>query len=318
MKRLIMDGPKKSSVVDVPDLVPGDNQVLIKVKYCGVCMSEHYSWSVAKKGDVFGHEPMGHVAAVGKNVTRFKIGDRVSGLGGAAFSEYTITNEKTTFHIPDSIPDVDATLEPLMCLLSAANKLAIPVIGDTVAVVGTGYMGLGAVSLLKQVKGAGRVVAVDLRPEARANALKYGADEVYAPDEIPEEYIADMAHISGRGFSVVAEWGETAESLDLAIKLTKMNGQLGIGAYHTGGNRSVDVQLLNVKSIDALSTHPRHTEDEFVTLGNNVIRLLDSGKWKFINLPHKIFKLNEFDLAHEEIHEKPGNYIKGLIDCTRW
>jgi L-iditol 2-dehydrogenase len=318
MKQLVMEGPKKSVVIDVPDLVPNDDQILVKVKYCGICMSEHYGWSMAKRGQTFGHEPMGTVAAVGKKVKGFKEGDRVSCLAGSAFSEYVLSNEIRTFLIPDNIPDEDATIEPLICQLSAVNKLRIPVLGDPVAVVGTGYMGLGSLTLFKQVKGAGKVIAVDIRKEARENALKYGADEVYAPDELPEEYLADMEHISGRGFKLVAEWGETNESLDLAIKMTKMNGMLGLGAYHTGGKRSVDIQLLNVKAIDALSTHPRHTTEEFRTLGDNVIHLLSSGRWKFLNLPHKIYKLSEFDLAHEEIETKPGNFIKGLIDCTRW
>ncbi len=165
MKQLVMEGPKKSKVIDVPDLVPNDDQILIKVKYCGICMSEHYNWSVAEKGKTFGHEPVGSVVEVGKNVNGFKKGDRVSCLKSNAFSEYVLSKEITTFHIPDSIPDEDATLEPLICLLSAASKLRIPVLGDAAAVVGTGYMGLGMVTLLKQVKGAGKVIAVDIRKE---------------------------------------------------------------------------------------------------------------------------------------------------------
>lgn len=46
--------------------------------------------------------------------------------------------------------------------------------------------------------------------------------------------------------------------------------------------------------------------------------LLSTGKWKYLNVPHKIYKMSEFNLAHEEITSKPGNFIKGLIDCTTW
>lgn len=318
MKQLVMQGPGKSGVVDVPDLKIKDDEILIKVKYCGICMSEHYDWSTAKPGQVFGHETMGVVVEVGKDVTKFKPGDRVSSLALKGFSEYVISWEVATFHIPDEMRDEDATLEPLMCILSAVSKLRMPVLGTDVAVVGAGYMGLGAINLLKRVKGAGKVVAVDKRAIARENALKYGADEVYAPEDVPAEYIADINNYEHTGFAVVAEWGETDGSLDLAVRMTKMNGQLGIGAYHTGGNRSVNVQLLNAKSVDALSTHPRHNWDEFRVLGDNAIKLLVSGRWQYLNVPHKIYSLSEFDLAHQEIAEKPGNYIKGLVDCTRW
>ena len=316
MKQLITVGPRKTKVVDAPIPTPNDDQMLIKVKYCGICMSEHYDWTEGQVGREFGHEPMGYVEAVGKNITKFKVGDRVSFLCGNAFSEYALANELTTFRVPENITDEDAPIEPLICLLSAANKLRIPVLGDAAAVVGTGYMGLGMVTLLKQVKGIGKVVAVDIRKEARENALKFGADEAYAPEELPQEYIADSEHMYSRGFKLVSEWGETEESLDVAIKMTQARGMLGIGAYHTGGKRSVDVQMLNAKAIDALSTHPRHTSEEFHQLGENVYTLLSKGIWKYTNVPHKIYNLDEFDLAHEEILGKPGNFVKGLIKCS--
>lgn len=316
MKQLVMRGPMNSAVEDRPDLVPRGRQVLVKVKYCGICMSEHYTWETASPGTLLGHEPVGTVAGIGDEVSEFKPGDRVSCVAGEAFSEYVLADKDVVFRIPDTITDEDAIIEPLICMLSAAKKLRIPDGGGAAAVVGTGYMGLGAVSLLKQVRGVKKVVAVDIRPEARANALKYGADEAYAPDELTEAYLADR-NIS-LGFELVAEWGETNESLDLAIRMTRMNGMLGLGAYHTGEKRLVDMQLMNVKAIDALNTHPRHTLSEFHELGCEVYRLLESGTWKFLRMPHKIYKLSEFDLAHREIKTKPGNFIKGIVDCTKW
>ena len=69
MKRLVAEGPKKCSLVEVEKpQITKDNQVLIKIKYSGVCMSEHYNWSTASAGMSFGHEPMGIVEAVGVSV----------------------------------------------------------------------------------------------------------------------------------------------------------------------------------------------------------------------------------------------------------
>ena len=45
-------------------------------------------------------------------------------------------------HVPDSLKDEDAISEPLACLLSAAMKLPVETLGDTVAVVGCGYMAI--------------------------------------------------------------------------------------------------------------------------------------------------------------------------------
>ena len=58
-----------------------EDSVLIQLKYCGVCYSEHYEWKT--KGGAFGHEPMGTIVQVGKNVEGFSVGDRVSGLWGS-------------------------------------------------------------------------------------------------------------------------------------------------------------------------------------------------------------------------------------------
>lgn len=318
-----MAGPKKSRIAEMPDIQPNDDEVLIRLKYVGVCMSEHYDWSVAKAGQAFGHEPMGYIAAVGKNVTGYETGDRVSGLWGSTLPgagglvQYQTADPRlsTIVKIPENVRSEDAVLEPLACLLSAVGKTRIGVPGDAVCVVGCGYMGCGAISLLK-LKGA-YVVAVDIRPESLENARKYGADEALFPEEALRKYnppgACDPFSI---GFGLVMEWGETNESLDLAINLTRMCGQLCVGAYHTGGKRLVDMQQLNVKAIDCLSTHPREA-DLNARCARNAAQLLASGAWKYQNLPVKVYPMSGFDLAQEELETKYGKYMKALIDMEK-
>ena len=304
-----MEGPKKSKLIEVEKPSCGENQVLVKLKYCGVCMSEHYAWSTAKEGQTFGHEPIGIVAEVGRNVKDLKVGDRVSGLFSGS-AEYVLANEKDAFRLPDSITDEEAVLEPLACLISAVSKVKIPIIGARVAVVGCGYMGCGAISLLK-MRGA-YVVAVDIRKESLENAKLYGADETYLPEELPESYRTG-GDITRGGFRLVMEWGETADSLDLSINMTAMCGQLAVGAYHTGGKRLVDVQQLNVKAIDMLSTHPREL-DFLHDCCDTAIKLLDSGKWSFAKVPTKVYPISRFDEAHAEEPIKFGKWLKSLVD----
>jgi threonine dehydrogenase-like Zn-dependent dehydrogenase len=317
MKHIIMTGPKTSTIKEIQTVTPSDDQVLIKLKYVGVCMSEHYDWSVAKPGDAFGHEPMGIIEQVGKNVTSFQVGDRVSGMWGSTLPgaggmvEYAVADPKhdTVIKLPDNVRDEDLILEPLACIMSAVSKTRVSMPGTMVAVVGCGYMGCGAISLLK-LKGA-YVVAIDIREESLENAKKFGADETYFVEE------AEAKFLNGNfpGFEVVMEWAETNESLDLAINLTKMCGQLCIGAYHTGGKRLVDVQQLNVKAIECLNTHPR--EAHLSEMGaHNAVKLLSSGVWNFKDMPVKIYPMNKFDLAQAEQETKYGKYIKAIIDMT--
>ena len=314
MKKLITKGPRQTEVIEVPIPEINPNQILIKLKYMGVCMSEHYDWSTAKPGRPFGHEPMGVVVKVGEKVKNFKVGDRVTGWFDGGLQEYCPCTEERTFKVPDNVKDVDAIGEPLACLVSAVSKVPIKFPGETsVAVVGCGYMGCGAIGLLK-IKGAGKIVAVDINRESLKNALKYGADEVYTPDELPPEYIAMGGNAAKGGFEIVCEWGETAESLDTAIRMTRQCGFLGVGAYHTGGKRLVDVQALNVKAIDMLSTHPRQMDMSYKGC-ELAMEMLSKGTWNYNNVPVKVYPIDKFDLAHEELSTKFGKYMKAVIDC---
>lgn len=320
MKHIVAVGPKKNVIREMEAPTMNDDQVLIRLKYAGVCMSEHYDWSTAKEGQAFGHEPMGIIAAVGKNVEGFQVGDRVSGMWGSSLPgaggmvEYAVADPKkeAVIKLPDNVRDEDLILEPLACLMSAVSKVRMSMPGAVVCVVGCGYMGCGAISLLK-LRGA-KVVAIDIRQESLADAKKYGADEVYLVEEAKEKFLKEGCGFEG--FEFVMEWGETNESLDLAINLTKMCGQLCVGAYHTGGKRLVDMQQLNMKAIDCLSTHPREWTLSLEG-ARNAAELLASGRWNFVNVPVKIYPMNKFDQAHAELETKYGTYMKALIDMTK-
>lgn len=319
MKALVMTGPRKSKVVDVPDLTPGMGQVLVKVKYNGVCMSEWHPWDEATGGEYMGHEPLGTVAALGEGVTGFKVGDRVTGLSATkSIAEYCLCKAACLVHIPDSLADEDAVAEPLSCLVSVASKLRIEKAGDPVAVVGTGYMGLGLMTLLK-FQGAGRIIAVDPRAEARENALRFGADEVYTPDQVPARYRVTTWDdtMYERGIRLVGEFAGTESALRLAGDLTAIHGTLGVGGWHQGGDRTVDFRLWGWKGITVINTHERR-EAYQAACCQNALDLLASGKWDYKGVTQHIYAMNEFDQANHDLENKPKGYIKALIRCTDW
>ena len=318
MKAVVTIAPKQSVIREVPDPVMDDDSVRIKIKYCGVCHSERYDW--AHHAGAYGHEPMGVIAAVGKNVEGFAVGDRVSGLwgntlpGAGAMVEYAVANvrQSTIIKLPGHLRDEDLVVEPLACLLSAVSKAKCSMPGTKVCVVGCGYMGCGAISLLK-LRGC-YVVAVDIRETSRRDALTYGADEALTPEEALDTYIrdADGNCPIEAGFECVMEWAETNESLDLAIQLTRMCGQLCVGAYHTGPKREVNVQMLGVKAIDMHHTHPR--EAGLLAAGAiNAVELLARGAWNFKGIPTMVYPMDQFDRAMTEMETKYGHHIKALI-----
>ena len=94
MRKMILAGPRKSEIIQVPIPQYTENEMLVKVTLTGMCHSELYPWATAKPGDVLGHKSIGVVAELGSKVQGFRVGDRVTGLGGGAYQEYIVVTRK--------------------------------------------------------------------------------------------------------------------------------------------------------------------------------------------------------------------------------
>ncbi|MGA3221056.1 MAG: alcohol dehydrogenase catalytic domain-containing protein [Acidimicrobiales bacterium] len=327
MRQIVMDGPRRSHVASVPEPAITEDQILVKLTYTGMCHSEWYPWATAKKGDVFGHETVGVIAQTGLNVDGFNVGERVTGLGGGGYKEYIVMDPAKTVHVPDNVKDEDALAEPLACMLSAATKMPLATPGDRIAVVGTGYMGLGMISLFK-VMGYGDIVAIDLRQEALANALKFGATEAYHPADLPEGYKLDWPAIGGAdltrdghavdifniGFQNVVEFAGTESALQLAGNMVCAHGRLGIGGFHNDGPRTIDYALWNFKALTTVNCHERRIMWE-VDLSQRCLAMLSKGLWQFTGLAHHVYEMDEFDKANEDMEAHRDGFIKGLVRC---
>ncbi len=327
MKQIIMEGPRKSKVIQVAVPKIDDNQILVKVKYTGMCHSEWYPWSTAKPGDTFGHETMGYIAEVGRNVKGFSVGDRVTGLGGGGYQEYIVMEPSKVMHIPENIADEDAIVEPIGCLMSVGSRMMPKLLGDEIVVVGTGYMGLGMISMFKAM-GYSRVVGIDLREEARANALKYGAHEVYHPNELNATDLLDWkswespdlkrdGHITpifDVGFKNVMEFAGTPSALELAGGLVSAHGRVGVGGFHNDGLRTCDFKLWNMKAFELINCHERRIEFE-TELCHRGLDLIAKDIWKFRGTVNSIYAMEEFDKANYDMENHTNNFIKGAVRC---
>lgn len=336
MKQMVICAPGKTRIIEVPVPEYTENEMLVKVTLTGMCHSELYRWKTAQadnkmaekkrldEGLPIGHEWVGVVEEIGRNVTGFQVGDRVTGLGGGAYKEYIVVKPERVAHVPDSIKDEDAISEALACLLSAAMKLPIRTLGDPVAVVGCGYMGLGMISLFKAM-GYGKIIAIDKRPEALENAKKFGATETYLDTEVPGEYILNFDTLGvisltrdGNNFTVlnggiptVMEFTGTEDGLRLAGDLVQGHGRLGIGGYHNDGLRTVDYKLWNFKAITTINCHERRIDYE-ADLCRRCMELLENGIWNFKGVT-KIFNVKDFDRVSEMMEHHTDGFIKGAF-----
>jgi threonine dehydrogenase-like Zn-dependent dehydrogenase len=279
-----------------------------------VCASELHPW---KDGAPpyprrFGHEPVGVVEAVGPGVERIAAGDRVTGLFTGAFGDVALAHEAILQPVPAGLPDERALGEPLACLVNAARRTPVE-LADRVALIGLGYMGLGLLQLLK-LRGPSRIVAIDVREEARQHALDLGADEALHPGEVPDAYLLTQFGDwdSDRGFDVVVEASGTQPGLTLAGKMVRAHGLLSILGYHQGGDRAVDMQMWNWKAIDVVNAHVRRRQDllESMRIGLELEAkgLIDLGAL----VTHR-FGLDEVDAAFTALRDKPDGFIKAVI-----
>jgi threonine dehydrogenase-like Zn-dependent dehydrogenase len=309
-----MIAPQRSEVIESETPEPGPGQVLVRVTTCGVCASELHPWidGAPPYPRRFGHEPVGVIERVGPGVERFGVGDRVTGLFTGAFGDLAIADEAILLPVPDGLPDERAMGEPLACLVNAARRTPIE-LADRVALIGLGYMGLGMLQLVK-LRGPSRVVAIDVREEARRHALDLGADEALHPGEVPDGYLlTSFGDWDGdRGFDVVVEASGTQPGLTLAGKMVRAHGVLSILGYHQGSERSVDMQMWNWKAIDVVNAHVRRRDDllESMRIGLELeaAGLIDLGAL----VTHR-FGLDEVDDAFAALRDKPEGFIKAVV-----
>ncbi|MCL6442637.1 MAG: alcohol dehydrogenase catalytic domain-containing protein [Alicyclobacillus sp.] len=313
MKAVRLIGPRQSRVVEIAEPRIGRNEVLIKVKACGVCASELHTWQQGPKEPcILGHEPIGVIEETGDDVVGFAKGDRVTGLFGSAFAEYAKAHYKNLVKVPEALDDLEAIGEPLSCLVSGANRTPVT-LGDSAAVVGVGFMGLGFLQLLR-LKGVGRLIAVDVREESLHHARRFGADEVYFPHEIPKDYKVTKWADIGKGLDITVEAGGAPGTLELASEMVKAHGVMSVVGYHqsNGGVRNIQMNLWNWKAITVINAHERRNEVHLNAM-KAIHRLIETRRFDMRGMITHIYSLSEVDQAFRDLVNKPGGFIKAVI-----
>ncbi|MEN3203177.1 MAG: zinc-binding dehydrogenase [Atribacterota bacterium] len=314
MKQSVLVQPQKSEVWEVPIPAIGPRDVLIRVRVCGVCASElHGPWknppSLPWK---MGHEVVGEVVEVGEEVKDFHPQMVVTGLVSQGFAEYAVAPETHLVPVPEEVPFEFALGEPLSCVISAVRRTPLE-LGDTVAIVGVGFMGLLTLQAIR-FKGPARIIAIDTREEALELAKSLGADEVYTPQEIPPKL--KMVHWEnlGKGFGadVVVEASGTQSALTLASEIVREHGILSIVGYHQEGPRIIDMQLWNWKAISVINAHERRVDFQMDCMRRG-LDLLKAGKIRMEPLITHKYSLDQVDQAFIDLETKPKGFIKGVI-----
>lgn len=287
----------------VPEIGPGE--LLLKTLACGLCGGETMAWYKKAEPKVLGHEPVGEVVEVGAGVTEFKRGDRVfinhhvgrvnshwSRRGhftrdpfyskmkldpGGVCEYYRVTAQHLAMdaHIlPDTIStDAAVTIEPWSCVLSGLKVCNIQP-GDTVAVVGAGFMGQGFVHMAP-LFGAGKVVALDFSDWRLEKARTFGATHTINPKK--EDAVEAMRALNnGRLADTVIVIAPFPSAWQQAMGLVEIGGCLHLGAPLAPGTDWV--QDGNKAYFDQITVTSRYSSDHTDTY--SYIRLLEAGRIK--------------------------------------
>lgn len=273
MKMSMVTGPGKAEVLDAERPAVGPNDVLVRMRACGICGSDAFYITIGglppRQGHTpLGHEPAGEIAEVGAKVSGLAVGDHVvinpmaapSGIIGnggpsGALADYLLIENAvrgTSLEvIPDHVPwEVAALNEPMAVARHGANRCR-PKPTDKVAVFGAGPIGLGATLAFKSL-GVSHVVVVDLLPGRLDKALQIGADAVI--NSADEDVVARLIELHGAGDSMYPGKAGTNIYLDAAgvpavvntaLAAAQKGATVGIVGVH---KEPVPVDLINLMS----------------------------------------------------------------------
>jgi threonine dehydrogenase-like Zn-dependent dehydrogenase len=345
MKAAILKSYGKLEFVDIAEPVISDSQVLVKVKYAGICGSDQHVF----KGDfhprsklplIQGHEFCGEIASVGANVQGFAAGDRVvvdpviycgdcpachlkhypacstlSLLGidhNGGFAQYVTANPSMLYKIPEQIPDEHAALVEVLAIgFHACNRAQVKQ-RDTIAIYGAGKVGQCILQAARTRTG-GRIFMVDII-ENRLELAKQGYPEITvinARFEDPVKKIND----STRGEGVDIAFEAVGEVHELPGRTTPVRACIqsirGAGKVCVLGLSDHPISLVIKELIfkEAQLVASRVSHGEFT----ETIEALANHKLKPEVLISKIMPLSEAQTAFELLEMEPHNYLKILL-----
>jgi NADPH:quinone reductase len=243
-------GPEVLSYVETPQPTPGHGELLIKAEAIGVNFIDTYFRSGHYPRPlpfIVGSEACGTVAAIGKDVEGFAVGDRVaSASANGGYAEFTTAPAFLTAKVPDSVSsDVAASILLKGLTSHYLLKSVYPVqSGDAVLV----HAGAGGVGLIltqwAHLLGA-RVITTVSTPEKERLSRQAGADEVLSYPEDAKQFGQQIRDLTGgEGVAVVYD-GVGATTFEASLASLAVRGTLALFGGASGPVPPFDPQRLN-------------------------------------------------------------------------
>lgn len=337
----ILEKPGKMVIKETDIPTPKDDEVLIEVKYVGICGSdvhgfEHGPYIPPKDPNQvigLGHECSGIIKKIGKNVKKFTVGQRVCIEPGVpcykcefclsghynvcpnvdfmatqpnyrgALTNYLTHPEAMTFHLPENMSLIEGALvEPAAVGIHAA-KMAGDILGKTVVILGAGCIGLMTLQACK-LKGASKIVVIDILDNRLNKAIELGATATLKGDD--PQLTEKVKNIVGEyGADIVLETAGSAFTAKKALEVVKRRGKiLIVGSIPDG----VSIEFLKINREVTIQTVFRYANDFAATINS-----IANGEFDVNSIADRFFNYQDTQKAFEFSVNNKKDLIKGVI-----
>ena len=263
---------------DVPAPVPARNQVLVRVRACGLNRADlgvaagHMHGSVGGPGTIVGMEFAGEVVEVGAEVSAVKPGERVMCSGAGAFAEYALADWGRATPVPanmgfEQAATLPVALQTMHNALVTAGRLAA---GESVLIQGASSgVGLMALQIARHM-GAAQVFGSSTNPMRREKLKQFGADLAIDTTD-PAWPDAVLAATGGKGVHLIIDQ-VSASVANANMKAARVLGRIVNVGRLGGAKGEFDYDLHALKRIDYIGVTFRTRSIEEVREINRLMR----------------------------------------------
>ncbi len=342
MKALLLSEYRHLELTELDSPLVGKNDVLIRVKACGICGSDvhGYDGSTGRRIPpiVMGHEAAGIVDSFGSNVTSFKQGDRVTFdstvycghcfyckrgemnlcdhrevLGVStpdfrrmgAFAEYVAVPQHIVYRLPDALPFAAAAMVEAVGVAVHAVALTPVAIGSTALVVGAGMIGC-LVLQAARLAGCSRVIVVDLDDSRLEMAAGLGATDLV--NSRNSDAVSTIRSLTdGRGADIALECVGANATVMTAIEGTRKGGSVTLVGNVTP---KVEIPLQSVVSRQIRLQGSAASSGEYPVC----MDLLARGAIRVDTLLSATAPLDEGAAWFERLYNREPNLLKVVLE----
>lgn len=335
-------GYDKMEYVDFEVPEPTEDKILIKVAFTGICGSDIHTFKGEYKNPttpvVLGHEFSGEVVKVGDQVTKVKVGDRVTsettfyvcgkcdyckqgqynlcpyrkGIGtqqNGSMAKYVLAREESVHILPDTLSYEGAAMtEPLACGVHAMYQKSHLELKDKIIIMGPGPIGLFLLQIAKDI--GSFVIMTGIRKDAKRLALakELGADIVV---DTQKEDLAKVVNEATDGYGVdkVYDASGAVSAINASLPLMRKRGRFVQVGLFAKKMVELDTESIIQREIQYVGSRSQNPYDWPIA-----IHLLDKGAINIDKMITKKFVLDDWRTAFEKVME--GNEIKVMLESN--